>query len=50
MKQKKKLKKILIKQKKKFILNKPNIVRDFINAKEVAQILLQAANFKIKNN
>jgi dTDP-6-deoxy-L-talose 4-dehydrogenase (NAD+) len=38
-----------IKKKKKFILNKPNIVRDFINAKEVAQILLQAANFKIKN-
>lgn len=38
-----------IKQKKNFILNKPNIVRDFINAKEVAQILLQAANFKIKN-
>jgi nucleoside-diphosphate-sugar epimerase len=38
-----------IKQKKNFILNKPNIVRDFINAKEVAQILLQAANFKMKN-
>jgi nucleoside-diphosphate-sugar epimerase len=38
-----------IESKNKFYLNRPDIVRDFINVKEVAQILLEAANFKIKN-